>query len=95
MPLGVDETSKWCNSFVLIPKANDKVSLFLHLDRHIAVLIRPIHKDPPTLNGILPGVAGVKYLKSIYASSEYHNLKLDRGLLYLSFSCPFDRYRYI
>ena len=25
MPLGVDETSEWCNSFVLGPKANGKV----------------------------------------------------------------------
>ena len=26
-PLGVDETLEWCNSFVLVPKANDKVRL--------------------------------------------------------------------
>ena len=29
-PLGVDETSKWCNSFVLVPKANGKVRLCLN-----------------------------------------------------------------
>ena len=28
-PLGVDETSEWCNSFVLVPKANGKVRLCL------------------------------------------------------------------
>ena len=28
--LGVDETSEWCNSFVLVPKANSKVRLCLH-----------------------------------------------------------------
>ena len=29
MPLGVDETSEWCNRFVLVPKANGKVKLCL------------------------------------------------------------------
>ena len=29
MPLGVDETAEWCNSFVLVPKANGKVQLCL------------------------------------------------------------------
>ena len=29
MPLGVDETAEWCNSFVLVPKANGKVWLCL------------------------------------------------------------------
>ena len=27
--LGVDETGEWCNSFVLVPKANSKVRLCL------------------------------------------------------------------
>ena len=28
-PLGIDETAEWCNSFVLVPKANGKVRLCL------------------------------------------------------------------
>ena len=28
-PLGVDETAEWCNSFVLVPKANGRVRLCL------------------------------------------------------------------
>ena len=28
-PLGIDETSEWCKSFVLVPKANAKVRLYL------------------------------------------------------------------
>ena len=28
-PLGLDETSEWCSSFVLVPKANGKVRLCL------------------------------------------------------------------
>ena len=31
-PLGVDEMAEWCNSFVLVPKANGKV--WLCLDPH-------------------------------------------------------------
>ena len=27
--LGIDETSEWCNCFVLVPKANGKVRLCL------------------------------------------------------------------
>ena len=29
-PLGVDDMAEWCNSFVLVPKANGKVILCLH-----------------------------------------------------------------
>ena len=28
-PLGIDELTEWCNSFVLVPKANGKVRLCL------------------------------------------------------------------
>ena len=28
-PLGVDKMAEWCNSFVLVPKANGKVQLCL------------------------------------------------------------------
>ena len=52
-PLGVDETSKWCNKFVLVPKANGKVKLSLDPAHLNQALIRPIHRGP-TLNDILP-----------------------------------------
>ena len=29
VPLGVDKMAEWCNSFVLVPKANGKVQLCL------------------------------------------------------------------
>ena len=45
-PLGVDETAEWCNSFVLVPKANGKVWLCLDPARLNQVLIRPIHRGP-------------------------------------------------
>ena len=60
-PLGVDETVEWCNSFVLVPKANGKVRLCLDLARLNQALIRPIHRCP-TLKDILPSINNVKYM---------------------------------
>ena len=92
--LGVDETMEWCNSFVLVPKANGKVRLCLDLAWPNQALIRLIHRDP-TLNDILPKLNNVKYMSIIDASLGYHNLQLDTKLSYLTmFACPFDRYWY-
>ena len=51
-PLGVDETVEWCNSFVLVPKANSKVRLCPDPAQLNQALIRPIYRGP-TLNDIL------------------------------------------
>ena len=92
--LGMDETSEWCNSFVLVPKANGKVRLCLDPASLNKALIRPVHKGL-ILNYILPRTAGMKYLKLIDASSGY-NLNLDDKSSYLTtFSCSFGRYQYI
>ena len=45
-PLGVKKTVEWCNSFVLVPKANGKVRSCLDLVRLNQALIRPIHRGP-------------------------------------------------
>ena len=79
-PLGVDETPEWCNSFVLVPKANGKVRLCLDPVRLNQVLIRPVHRGP-TLNNILPGPNNEKYMSITDASSGYHNLKLDEVII--------------
>ena len=79
-PLGIDEISEWCNSFVVVPKANGKVWLCLDPARLNQALIRPIHRGP-TLNDILPKLTGVKYMSIIDASSGYHNLKLDKKIV--------------
>ena len=93
-PLGVDETSEWCNSFVLVPKANGKVRLCLDPAQLNHALIRPVHRGP-TLNNTLPRLNNVQYMSIIDASSGYHNLKLDKQSSYLTtFSCPFGRYQY-
>ena len=91
-PLGVDETVEWCNSFVLVPKANSKVRLCLDLVRLNQALIRPIHRGP-TLNDILPMLNNVKYMPIIDVSSGSHNLPFDTKSSYLTtFTCPFGRY---
>ena len=91
-PLGIDETLEWCNSFVLVPKANGKVRLCLDPARLNQALIRPVHWGP-TLNDILPKLNNVQYMSIIDASSGCHNLKLDRQSSYLTtFSCPFGRF---
>ena len=82
IPLGVDELAEWCNSFVLVPKANGKVRLCLDPVRLHQVLIRPIHRGP-TLNDILPKLNNVKYMSIIDASLGYHNLQLDTKSSYL------------
>ena len=90
----MDMTSEWCYSFILVCKTNGKAKLCLDLPRLSKTLTRPVHRGP-TLNDILPRLPGIKYLTLIYASSDYHNLKLDERLLYLTiFSCPCGRYRY-
>ena len=71
--LGVDKTSEWCNSFVLVPKANGKVRVCLDPAQLNQALIRPVHRGP-TLNDILPRLNNVHYMSIMDASSGYHNL---------------------
>ena len=93
-PLGVDEMAEWCNSFVLVPKANSKVWLCLDPALLNQALIRLIYRGP-TLNDILPRLNNVQYMSIIDVSSGYHNLKLDKQSSYLTtFACQFGRYRY-
>ena len=92
--LGEDKTSEWCNSFVMVPKANGKVWLCLDPVQLNQALIRPIHRGP-MLNDILLKLNNVQYMSIIDASSGYHNLKLDMQSSYLTtFACLFGRYRH-
>ena len=52
-PLSVHEMAEWCNSFILIPKPNDKVRLCLEPPRLNQALIRLVHRGS-TLNEIFP-----------------------------------------
>ena len=93
-PLGIDKTAEWCNSFVLVPKANGKVGLCLDPMRLNQTLIRPVHRGP-ILNDILPRLNNVQYMSIIDVSLGYHNLTLDEKSSYLTmFTCPFGWYWY-
>ena len=67
-PLEVDKTLEWCNSFVLVPKANHKERLCLDPAHLNHVLIRPVHQGP-TLNDILPKLNNMQYMSIIDPSS--------------------------
>ena len=85
---------EWCNSFVLVPKANGKVRLCLDPACLDQALIRPIHRGP-TLNEILSKLNNAEYLSLIDMSSGYHNLKCDEKSSYLTmFACQLGWYRY-
>ena len=75
-PLGGDETSECCSSFVLVPKANGKARLCLDPAWLNQALIRPIHRGL-TLIDILSKLNNAKYLSLLDLSSGYHNLKID------------------
>ena len=82
-PLGVDELPGWCNSFVLVPKANGKVMLCLDLARLNQALIRPMcQKDMAPENTILCPIAFAS--KSLTgAEHRYSNIKQEAlGILY-------------
>ena len=68
-------------ALVLVQNANGKVWLCLDTTRFYKALIRPIHRGP-TLNDILPRLAGFKFITLIHTNSGYHNLKLDKQSLY-------------
>ena len=57
---------------------NGKVKLCLGLARLSIAQSRSVHRGP-TLNVILPRLAGLKYLTQTDVSLEYHNLKLDEN----------------
>ena len=44
VPLYMDETSEWCYSFVLVPKANGKVRLCVDPARLNKTLVKLVHK---------------------------------------------------
>ena len=88
-PLGVD------NSFVIVLKPNGTVCQCLDPTRLNQTFIRPVHRGP-TINDILPKLTYTCYMIIIDAGSGYHNLKLDKKLLYVTiFACQFGRYSFI
>ena len=80
IPLWVDESSEWCNSFVLVLKARGKVQLCFDPARPNLLLIRPMHREP------IPILIQVKCLL----------LNAWQQMSYLTmFTCQFGRHRYL
>ena len=67
----MDDTSKWLDSFGLVPKANGKVRLCLDSPRLDKALLIPVLRGL-MLNDILPRLAGVKCFTLRDFSSGYH-----------------------
>ena len=59
--------AEWCNSFVLVPKPNDKIRLCLDAAILNQALIRLLLRGP-TLNDIFPKLNNIKYLSLIDAN---------------------------
>ena len=53
VPLGVEKTADWCNSFVLVTKPNGKICFCLDPSRLNQILIRLVHTGP-TVDNIFP-----------------------------------------
>ena len=81
--LVIDETLQWCNSFLLVPKANGELRICLDWAWLYKVLIRLIHKGP-THTDILPRLTGIEYLMFIDVHSGYHSLELDEQSSHLT-----------
>ena len=77
VPLGLNQTSDWCNSFILVPKPNGSNHLCLEPARLNQALIRLVHKGP-NVNGLFPRLTNVCFLTLNDAQSGYFNLKLDK-----------------
>ena len=93
--LWLDETSGWCNSFVLVPKPNACVHLFLDPARLNLAFIRLVYMDQ-TIKDIFPRLTNKCYITLIDTSSGYHILKLDNTSSCLTtVACQFSRYRHL
>ena len=66
---------KWCNSFVLVQKANENIRLHLDQTRVNQALSGPTHND------IFPTITNAKYLSFMDLISGYHNLRLDEVII--------------
>ena len=85
--------TEWCDSFVLVPKPNQKVRLCIDQAKHNQTLIQLFHRGS-TLNDLFSKLINAKYLALFDESCGYHNLRLEEQSSYLTtFACQFGRYR--
>ena len=83
MPIGVDEISEQCNSFVLVLKPSGEVRPYLNPARLNQALIRPVHRGIAN-NNILLKIKHTHIILHMDASSGYHSIKLNEKSPYLT-----------
>ena len=90
----VDRPTDWVNSIVCVTKANGSLRLCLDPKDLNSAIKRP-HHYTPTLQDILPKLAGAKWFSILDATKAYHTVPLDEESSYLTtFNTVFGRYRY-
>ena len=73
MPLRVNETAKWGNSFIIVVKSNGTVWFYQDLASVNKTLIQLIHRGP-TLNNILDKLTNACYVSITDASFRVSQL---------------------
>ena len=68
VPLGIDEPSKWCNSFVCIHEPNGRIRLCLDLTQLNKSIVCP-HHDAKLTEDLLPKLSGGKIFSIVDACS--------------------------
>ena len=90
----MDRPTDWVNSIVCVTKANGSLRLCLDPKDLNSAIKRP-HHYTPTLQDIIPKLAGAKCFSILDATKAYHTVPLDEESSYLTtFNTVFGRYRY-
>jgi len=86
--------TRWVSSVLVTPKKNGDLRICLNPKPLNRAVKRP-HHYPPTLDEILPKLAGCKYFSSLDQSSGYWNVQVDEeSQELLTFNTPFGRYSF-
>ena len=95
MKLKEGEPTAWVNSLVYRRKPNGQLRICLD-PKDLNKAIRREHHVIPTLEEILPKLAGAKFFSIGDAKCGYWNVNLDLESSYLTtFNSPFGRYRFL
>ena len=89
------EPTAWANSLVYRRKPNGQLRICLD-PKDLNRAIQREHHTVPTLEEILPKLAGAKYFSIVDAKCGYWNVQLDEQSSYLTtFNSPLGRYRFL
>ncbi|GFS05684.1 retrovirus-related Pol polyprotein from transposon 297-like Protein [Elysia marginata] len=89
------ELTAWVNSLVYKEKPNGRLRLCLD-PKDLNKAIQREHHVTPTVEEILPKLAGAKMFSIVDAKCGYWNMELDAESSYLTtFNSPFGRYRFL